>query len=420
MARSIILNSEQLPKFNGLEVHRIYSMYENSQYRNGGYEADILYYQVHVKYYDRSVSRTIEKVLKVKVLPEPFQKLLGKQIAHGKRSIFIITMYFRTSHSLYPDDDYCLSIDGWERNATSGCYGYYPTQKSDDYHRVGDDCELASIFKDEILGKSFDVEEIEFYQCGYTMKEGTLDFATKYPYKHTPIQMIDGLVYPDEKLESWRWLHGMPYRRPNDVVESDRTNIRVWDDSLKQHVYLQKITDIEIGDENLVQVTFTYKQHDIYGNEANAYCRIHRYIAEHNHEYIRFNVTKKKGDQWYGKISNPKVKFNEREQCIYPSDLYRITRIVDSITHKYIPYKEQFNKKHKTGDKIKVEIKQYDSSVLPEFRNKKTTNFYTIGKTGLDTAQGQVELEYGDDTMVVEYQWFDEKLTGRQILKINK
>jgi hypothetical protein len=83
-------------------------------------------------------------------------------------------------------------------------------------------------------------------------------------------------------------------------------------------------------------------------------------------------------------------------------------------------YIKEFNSNFKTGDKIKVQIKRYDANthIPPPYKHELSTAFYTIGKTDLDTAQGQVELICGDKTMVVEYQWFDEELTTRKISKI--
>lgn len=84
-------------------------------------------------------------------------------------------------------------------------------------------------------------------------------------------------------------------------------------------------------------------------------------------------------------------------------------------------YITEFNSKFKTGDKIKVQIKRFDANtmVLPQYKDAFGTQFYTIGRTDLDVAQGQVELIYGNGSMVVEYQWFNEELTDRKITIIN-
>ncbi len=337
-----ILDSSEYPKFNGNKITSIYAVYENSRYSDTihgrGYIADILFYNCYYRGYNRETSKHFDGIMKVKNLPEPFNLFMGKIIQNKNRSFFVKDFCIRTSKSGHASPDDTLSLWGWAGNATTETAHMYRGNKMDkpeNNYVLDSDKGIGLHILENILSKEFEVEEIEFANCGYKMEEGSLDFASKYPYAHTPIRFIDGCVYPDEKLPSWRWLHGMPYRRPNGVEENDKRFIRVWDEDSNSHYYLTKVENLEVGDTNLVQVTFQYKRHEIYGNEGFAYCNIRRFNKEYNHEFVRFDVTRKGNDgAFYGKISNPKVKFNEREQQIYPSDLYQVSRVWESLTYK--------------------------------------------------------------------------------------
>jgi hypothetical protein len=81
-------------------------------------------------------------------------------------------------------------------------------------------------------------------------------------------------------------------------------------------------------------------------------------------------------------------------------------------------FKKEFNDNFKTGDNISVSLSKYVklgecSNVNQEYVTRK----YLIGKTNLNESQGQVELFNGNNSMIVEYQWFNEELTGRKIIK---
>jgi hypothetical protein len=75
-----------------------------------------------------------------------------------------------------------------------------------------------------------------------------------------------------------------------------------------------------------------------------------------------------------------------------------------------INYKTEFLAEYKTGDKIKVGFPRYNDKV----------SFHTIGRTDLKDSFGQVELltNKGEVKWIVEYQWFDEELTDRKVIKL--
>lgn len=345
------LEHEELPKFNGKRIKSISAVYENSRYatkgEGGGYIADILYYECNVHewdYRDFYGKSTGPKVLEVKDLPTEFHNLFGMVENKGERS-FITHIRFDTDSYGDTSDKSAIDLHGWHSNSTTAWLSYY--RNADRY--CVKDIERKNCFGNKqelgkaclsILKKSFKVKEVEFHEVGAKMEEGTLDFATKYPYEHTPIRIIDGLVYPDEKLSSWRWLHGMPYRVPSTELKEvtlgketkmvpSKKHLRVWNAGLKSHLYLEHAGEVQAGDENLLFVEFSSKGHEIYGAESFAYCNIHQFNAECGYELCRHTILKVDGEHWNvefqlyrgdKKIGKPRRTFQGM--------FYRLVRIV--------------------------------------------------------------------------------------------
>ena len=84
-----------------------------------------------------------------------------------------------------------------------------------------------------------------------------------------------------------------------------------------------------------------------------------------------------------------------------------------------IHFQTEFNERFKTGDKIKVMMPKYKLfGVYFSLKEEYWTREYTIGRTDLDDSHGQVELFCNYTTMIVEYQWFNEELTQKNITHI--
>jgi len=332
---------DELPKFNGKSIGDIYAVYENGRHDTVDgvrtYLGDILYYACHVK---ESRYGSSNEIINVKELPDDFKKFFGVVTNKGN-SVWIKHLWFRMTGSGHASPDETLRISGFASNGTSEGFslfrGYDWSEENCYYSQIINGSQLANDVL-AVMGKDYEVEEIEFWQCPFKSKEGTLDFASLYPYKHTPIRIIDGMVYPDEKLHSWRWLHGMPYATPSgETDEYRRTNkdsLRVWDEYNKQHLYLQIVEECEVGDENLVQVNFSYKSHKIYGSESNAYCTIRRYKSEYNGgAFVSYSVTKiikSSGDPVeYQEMLNGKL-VGKKHRASHKS-FYKIVRRVNSI-----------------------------------------------------------------------------------------
>lgn len=335
-----LIRDNELPKFNGKRIESIYAVYENSRYatkeEGGGYIADILYYNCYVverDYKDWNGKSTGPAILKIKNLPPEYDGMFG-MVKNKSTKVFVTNHYFRMRDSANGSFvDQTLDMGGWSQNSTTGSLSLYRgveyLQKPENNYVIDEDGELHNKWK-KILGHSFQVEEIEFADCGYKMKEGSLDFATKYPYKHTPIRFIDGLVYPDEKLSSWRWLFGMPYRQPDGA--ENRKSLRIWDDKLNVHLYVELVNDeVSVGEE-LIRINFSYERHEIYGSKGNVYCSVRRFNESCNWVYAKYVVTK------IYKTEKDPVECNvhrgetviEKKLRGNHSDFYRICRIVNS------------------------------------------------------------------------------------------
>lgn len=339
-----LIKSDELPKFNGKKIKSIYTCYHNSRYTGSkgsrGYEANILFYKCYVDDYEGSV-------ILLKELPDDFKELFGYVENKGDK-IFVNHFWFRMSGSGNGGFiDGSIYVRGWASNSTSNSFILYRDvpcyngKKGEDSKQVIDVNSKLGKKLLSVLNKEYDVDEVTIHDIDWNvLQEGTLDFASLYPYDHTPIQIYDGMVYPDEKLSSWRWLHGMPYRVPDNALEApvkdfvypkDRKCLRVWDADNKCHLYLERADEVQAGDTNLITVSFEYKNHELYGSEGNAYCRIRRY---RNNEYAKYEIRK----VYKGKdISHPveyfEVKNGEKigkYELTSHGAFYRIVKIVNS------------------------------------------------------------------------------------------
>lgn len=331
-----LLSKEEYPKFNGKRIHSIYAEYENSGYRGSFYSADVLFYKC---YYDEWTyeSGTREKFLSVKVLPEPFRRIFGERHIGG-RNVFLKNMYIRKSDSANGSFiDQTLDFGGWNAGGSTYTASMYRGVENHGPEEMQVGGWLREVIDNEIIGKSFEVDTVEFWECGSKMLEGTLDFATKYPYKHCPVRIVDGLVYPDEKLSTWRWLRGLPYREPSvrpwdtppetpadlalRMFSYRPKHMRVLDDKLGLHVYLERFDAEEIsdGEEGFVNVSFRPETHDVWGSEGQAYCWIHRFNETLEHAYVRYH---KKKNTIY------KTEHDGRIREVAVGVLYKINRLV--------------------------------------------------------------------------------------------
>ena len=79
-----------------------------------------------------------------------------------------------------------------------------------------------------------------------------------------------------------------------------------------------------------------------------------------------------------------------------------------------INFETEFHQNFKSGYNISVMLPKYHN--VTNVHQDYIVKNYLIGRTDLNDSHGQVELTSGNRTMIVEYQWFSEKLTGRKII----
>ena len=404
-----IITRDELPKFNGQPIDSIYAMYENSRYENGNYIADILYYNVHIRAYGDRV------ILKVKDLPQPFNEFLGKVITNKGNEGFITSISFRedgSGNGGFTDES--LDLGGWSNNSTKCYFGIYRgcdfmEKKSNSYV-----INIKSVLGKKIVstfGQDYAVEEVEFWQTDYKMEEGSLDWASKYPYKHTPIRFVDGMMYKDEKLPTWRPFASLPYMLPSGGASTeflsgnDLSTLRILDEDNKCHVYVQQVTEDDLGRDNLIEVSFSQRSSDVHVCEGNAYCNIGRYNENYNYDYFKYTLNKINKKGYYEcHLQNRASHYNKKNATIGKGSLYKIIKIVPM---------EEPKLEFEVGDKISV--------TLPKFQGH-LNEFEVVSKTVENDSFGTIKLDYikevrphskdihyksGERSIIVEDLWFN-------------
>jgi hypothetical protein len=256
--------------------------------------------------------------IKTEKLPDELAQFFGPQNVNGY-NVYVTRMSFRTSDSGNGSfiDQFCSFEGGC--GAQHKSITYYRTKRWPDT-KPGN----GAIFEgedyakriDTILNKTFTVEEtpewydVE-YQCSYIRKLG-------------------GLNYPDVKCSGWRWSHGAPYvsNKYDDRGTPDFKHLRVYVENLKAHFYLEAAETLEVGDSNLVEITFS-RHHD---KNPNQFCNIGQWNDSKKEDpggVIRWQVQhiSDKKDGWPYKMAaviGDKVQFTRHT---WGSGYYRIQRI---------------------------------------------------------------------------------------------
>jgi len=282
--KKLIISKDELPIVNGCRINSIYGKMETA------YEKKVMEdsYSNKPDYYllctDDVVGHGVEGKhwnekkpnIKVRKLPKEIAALFGKQSINGKKT-FVSRMWIRTSDSYNGSFiDSSMSLNGGSSNNS---ITYYRTEKKD----WGGDFTIfkGSRFEKKILkvlNKEFTVEALPFW------------FDVEYPF--STIRTEGGLNYPDVKLETWRWLYGMPYVGQKGY--GDRENIRVFNEKLNAHVYLEAIPSEELkeGMDDLIAVQFSYE----HKKKSENFCHIIQWVDSKEgvkgQEMIRFKILK--------------------------------------------------------------------------------------------------------------------------------
>lgn len=322
--KKLIATREELPIVNGRSIHAIYGRMETAYYEKGrlledAYNEKPDYYLLCTEDSDYKKDKNgnynfVRKSnIETRELPAELAQLFGKQKS-GNYSLYVTRMWIRTSCSGNGSfTDSLCSLEG-------GCGAEH---KSINYYREKrwKDCtnESATFIGEEyakkidsILGKKFTVEELP------------AEFNVEFPCSY--IRNVGGLNYPDTKCSGWRWSQGDPYvsNAFDHRGNPDRTNIRVYLEKLNAHLYLEKVIEVEAGDEGLIDVNFSRS----YDKNPNQFCRVSTWSdskKEDPNGIIRWNVLSKnkKGEIEVGAMINDKVQFKRDG-----GNFYRLNRLV--------------------------------------------------------------------------------------------
>lgn len=296
-SKETLIGINELPIFNGIRISAIYAQ-----------KRDENFYRVRDAYGDETPDFyllvpyfwTSNKNQYVKTLPESLLKVFGKQ-TYNDKTTYVTHITYRTSDSSngsFIDESIYLK---------GGNFGISFYRGLDDKYGVNGNSELGK----NILGTlnvKIDVPHCEeweytFYPCSFIRREG-------------------GFNYPDVACSGWRWLYGENPYISNEFGK--RNNIRVWDDEYNAHLYLQRVTSVNDGDENLIVVEFSrYRD-----KKPDQFCTIQKWANTKKgaeNEIIRFNAKMIKNEIRLVPIVNG-VEQNFNRPC-YLEDVYRIMSI---------------------------------------------------------------------------------------------
>lgn len=271
-----------LPEVNGQLIESIWSSYD--LIKTAEELDDILAYDKW-SYRGYFIDRGF-----VSVIHPEIKKLFGHQTINGKDRI-VQHISFRTSSSGHanPDDIatiYTLgdSISVWDTNDQE----YFRNSRSSIHYS---DPYFQTVVK-TLMNKKFTVKWYNRPDPGpIPNKPLTLREAHYLQGVASGIRIIDGIVYPDTLLDSWRWSHGHPYvsneyhypfKDRTDIGVPKRDNIRVWYEPWKSHLYFSKV-DAETGDSGLVIIDFRR-------DEGDNFCRITEWNESVGGGPIRFEI----------------------------------------------------------------------------------------------------------------------------------
>jgi len=293
-SKNTLITISELPTFEGIAIKAIYAQKRDDIF----YRTRDLYTGETADFYELVPYFICLKGYKnmfVKTLPESLLKVFGKQEYNGKTG-FVKSITYRTSGSgngSFVDDSISL-----------GGFSFY--RGLDKQYSVDGNSEFGKNIL-ATLNTKIDVPhckewEYRFYPCSFVRKEG-------------------GLNYPDVALDSWRWCYGSPYVS-NEVGK--KNNIRVWDDTMKAHLYLQLIDTVEDGEENLVCVRFSYH----WDKKPDQFCNIQKWnntkVGAEN-EIIKYKAHKvKDGFELIPIVNGVEQSFKE---TLYFDSTYRIMKI---------------------------------------------------------------------------------------------
>ena len=321
MAYGSLLSDSEFLKINGSRITAIYGRMETAfrtdQLLVDAYDKKPDYYLLVTedRDYDYKKNEWIDKPdIKTKKLPKEIAALFGPQEINGTK-VYVTRMSIRkrcSGNGSFTDQTFDF---GGGCGALSKTISYYRLKRWDNAYNLSvfQGEELGKKFEKAIVGKSYKVEalpdwfDIE-YPCSYIRTEG-------------------GLNYPDVKLDSWRWSFGRPYVS-NDYSNNypNKKHIRVFHAEWNAHLYFEAVDEPKEGDDNLVQITFSYG----YEKKGDQFCHIagwNETKKEDPNGIIRWKILKvNEKENWPYEVAaviNDKIQFKRTACNLY----YRLVRM---------------------------------------------------------------------------------------------
>jgi hypothetical protein len=311
--KEILIKYDELPEINGEKIKHIYMQQFDTRgikdYTVRPEHASVYYHCV--PYFNLSDRHEVQRVRK---LPKEIQDIFDNlQVAEYKnhetgevwtKKINVSSISFRTDCSgngSFIDSSIDLS-GGYGNNSA-----HLSVTRNDKYKTVTEQTGLY----DRII-KMLNVKA--------TIPVLSEEEYTYYP--STTLRKVDGLNYPDPVCNGWRWLHGMPYV-PNNPF--NRNSIRVFDEELKCHLYLNKVQkdEIEVGAE-YIKVHFSYER------DKTMYCNISKWADSKKDlagQYIRYRIDSIDKKYIHVTVVDQQPRYAKEKYEDYLPDFYQIARI---------------------------------------------------------------------------------------------
>ena len=279
--KNTLIKIDELPKINGESIKAIFPMkyYEKYNRVQSCYKGDVADYYYCSNYFHNG------RDLRIKELPKEFKELMGDD------SYISYRVRGSGNGSFIDDSIYISVIDSQNFSVTRG-------DNNTEFSEIG--VKLLNT-----LNKEYICEEVGEYEFIKT--------------DSVPFRIEGGFSYPDKSCIGWRKPTEFPYVS-NEVGSVD--NIRVFDEDINAHVYLQKVSELKKGDTDLVRVIFT-------SDKPHLFCNILKWTFNPN-DYIRFNIEVKHRDNTYGAIAmnNTERRF---KQTVYNGQMYRVINIMKKV-----------------------------------------------------------------------------------------
>ncbi|MCK9575519.1 MAG: hypothetical protein WC979_02120 [Candidatus Pacearchaeota archaeon] len=217
------------------------------------------------------------------VLHPEIAKFFGWQIINGKKR-FVRHISFRIDSSGHANPDNIASI--YVKDTIISVYNINGRSYEGDHSIHYSDPYFVKLCE-TLLTKKFELVHYNFPNPGIEdiSKHRTLHESCVLQKNSCAIRYIDGIIYPDAQLTTWR--SNFPYISNS---KENKDNIRIWDESAGAHKYLTKITAEKYPDffGNVVYVDFSK---DSCCPSGDGHCKIRQRYTDSERKNLVFITT---------------------------------------------------------------------------------------------------------------------------------